>query len=93
MRIIRTLIVTPMYHAGSAAGFAPCFMLGATGIIMRKFDAEEWLRLIDRERANWAFVAPTILQRVLALPEEVQDKYDLSAMRAIICAAAPCPRC
>lgn len=88
---IRTLIVTPMYHAGTAAGWAPCFMLGATGIIMRKFDAEEWLRLIDAERANWAFVAPTILQRVLALPDEVKNKYDLSSMRAIICAAAPCP--
>ena len=88
---IRTLVVTPMYHAGSAAGWAPCFMLGATGIIMRKFDAEEWLKLIDKERVNWAFVAPTILQRVLALPDEVKDRYSLASMRAIICAAAPCP--
>jgi long-chain acyl-CoA synthetase len=88
---IRTLIVTPMYHAGTAAGWAPCFMMGATGIIMRKFEPEEWLRLIDEERANWTFVAPTILQRVLALPEEIKSKYDLSHMRAIICAAAPCP--
>lgn len=88
---IRTLLVTPMYHAGTAAGWAPCFMLGGTGIMMRNFDAEQFLAFIDRERANWTFVAPTILQRVLALPEEVKAKYDLSAMRAIICAAAPCP--
>jgi long-chain acyl-CoA synthetase len=88
---IRTLVVTPMYHAGTAAGWAPIFLMGGTGIIMRKFDPEEWLRLIDEERANWAFVAPTILQRVLALPEEVKKKYDLSHMRIIICAAAPCP--
>lgn len=88
---LRTLVVTPMYHAGTAAGWAPCFMLGATGIIMRKFEAEEWLRLIDTERVNWAFVAPTILQRVLALPDEVKKKYRLGSMRAIICAAAPCP--
>ena len=88
---IRTLIVTPVYHAGTAAGWAPCFMLGATGVFMRKFDAEEWLRLIDRERINWAFVAPTILQRVLALPDEVKKKYHLGSMRALICAAAPCP--
>ena len=66
-------------------------MLGATGLIMRKFDAEEFLAIIDRERANWVFVAPTILQRVLALPDEVKEKYDLSSMRTIICAAAPCP--
>ncbi len=90
-RNIRTLIVTPVYHAGTAAGWAPCFLLGATGVFMRRFDAEEWLRLIEKERINWAFVAPTILQRVLALPEEVKRKYDLSHMRSLISAAAPCP--
>jgi long-chain acyl-CoA synthetase len=88
---IRTLLVTPMYHAGTAAGWGPCFMLGATGIFMRKFDPEVLLSLIDKERANWIFVAPTILQRILALPDEIKERYDLSAMRAIICAAAPCP--
>ena len=88
---IRTLIVTPVYHAGTAAGWGPCFMLGGTGIFMRKFDAEEFLRLIEAERVNWTFVAPTILQRVLALPEEVKGKYFLGSMRALICAAAPCP--
>ncbi len=88
---IRTLIVTPVYHAGTAAGWAPCFMLGATGVFMRKFDPEEFLRLIEAERINWTFVAPTILQRVLALPEEVKKKYWLGSMRSVICAAAPCP--
>jgi len=88
---IRTLIVTPVYHAGTAAGWAPCYMLGATGVFMRRFDPEEFLRLIEAERINWAFVAPTILQRVLALPEEVKKKYWLGSMRALICAAAPCP--
>ncbi|MDY6795242.1 MAG: class I adenylate-forming enzyme family protein [Actinomycetota bacterium] len=88
---MRTLIVTPMYHAGTAASWAPCFMLGATGVLMRKFDAEECLRLIEAERINWTFVAPTILQRILALPDEVKRKYWLGSMRALICAAAPCP--
>ncbi|MBN2026980.1 MAG: AMP-binding protein [Actinobacteria bacterium] len=90
-RNIRTLIVTPVYHAGTAAGWAPCFMLGATGVFVRKFDAEEFLRLIEAERINWVFVAPTILQRVLALPDEVKKKYWLGSMRSVICAAAPCP--
>jgi long-chain acyl-CoA synthetase len=88
---IRTLIVTPMYHAGTIAGWAPCIMLGATAVILRKFDAEEFLRLIEAERINWTFVAPTILQRVLALPEEVKKKYWLGSMRSLLCAAAPCP--
>ena len=58
---------------------------------MRKFDAEELLRIIEAERINWVFVAPTILQRLLALPEEVKEKYWLGSMRSVICAAAPCP--
>jgi long-chain acyl-CoA synthetase len=88
---IRSLIVTPLYHAGTIAGWAPFILMGATAVVMRKFDPEEFLRLIQEERINWTFVAPTILQRVLALPEEVKAKYDLSSMHSIICAAAPCP--
>jgi long-chain acyl-CoA synthetase len=58
---------------------------------MKKLDPEGWLTLIEKERANWAFAVPTILQRVLALPEEVKSRYHLGSMRALISAAAPCP--
>jgi long-chain acyl-CoA synthetase len=88
---IRTLIVTPMYHAGTIAGWAPFILMGATAVIMHKFDPERFLRLIQEERITWTFVAPTILQRVLALTDEVKTRYDLSSMRSLICAAAPCP--
>jgi long-chain acyl-CoA synthetase len=88
---IRSLIVTPLYHAGTIAGWAPFILMGATAVVMRKFDPEGFLRLIQEERISWTFVAPTILQRVLALPEDVKKKYDLGSMHSIICAAAPCP--
>ncbi|MEW6077261.1 MAG: AMP-binding protein [Thermodesulfobacteriota bacterium] len=88
---IRSLIVTPLYHAGTAAGYAPCLLLGATAVLMRKFDPEKYLRMIEKERISWAFAVPTILQRILALPEEVKGRYDLSSMRALFSAAAPCP--
>ena len=88
---IRSLIVTPLYHAGTAAGYAPCLLLGATAVIMKKFDPENYLRLIEKERISWAFSVPTILQRILALPEEIKSRYDLSSMHALISAAAPCP--
>lgn len=88
---IRSLVVTPMYHAGTIVAWAPWMLLGATAVIMRRFDPEEFLRLIEVERVSWTFVAPTILQRVLALPEEVKGQYDLASMRSLICAAAPCP--
>lgn len=88
---IRCLIPGPMYHAGVIVGWIPFIIFGGTVVPMRKFDAEEFLRLIEKERINWTFVAPTMLERVMALPSEVRGKYDLSSMRAIICAAAPCP--
>lgn len=88
---IRSLIPTPMYHAGTAAGYAPCIMLGATAVPMRKFDPETYLQLIEKERISWSFVVPTILQRILALPDHVKTRYDLSSMHTLISAAAPCP--
>lgn len=90
-RNIRSLIPTPMYHAGTAAGFAPCALLGATAVPMRKFDPETYLRLVETERISWSFVVPTILQRILNLPDPIKKTYDLSSMHSLLCAAAPCP--
>jgi len=47
--------------------------------------------MIQDERIGWVFVAPTMLERILKLPEDVLGKYNVSTMRSIICAAAPCP--
>ncbi|MDY7017813.1 MAG: AMP-binding protein, partial [Nitrospirota bacterium] len=88
---IRSLITTPLYHAGTAVGFSPCLLLGGTAILMKKFDPEGWLALIEKERANWAFAVPTIFQKVLALPDEIKGRYNLSSMRVVISSAAPCP--
>lgn len=87
---IRSLIPGPLYHAGVQVAVLP-FLLGGTVVPMPRFSAEEFLRLIQDERINWTFVAPTMLERVLVLPDEIKAKYDLSSMISIICAAAPCP--
>lgn len=87
---IRSLIPGPLYHSGTQTAMLPLF-LGATMVPMRKFDAEHFLHLIERERINWTFVAPTMLERILALPEERRTRYDLSSMRVLLCGAAPCP--
>ena len=86
---IRCLIPGPLYHAGSIAGWVPFILLGGTGVPMKVFDPGEFLRLIEFERINWVFVVPTMLERILALPEEIKCRYDLSSMHTIICAAAP----
>ncbi|PCJ22057.1 MAG: hypothetical protein COB04_00960 [Gammaproteobacteria bacterium] len=87
---IRSLIPGPLYHAGVQIGVLP-FFLGGTVVPMQRFSAEGFLKLIQDQRINWTFVAPTMLERVLALPDEILAKYDLSTMNSIVCAAAPCP--
>lgn len=87
---IVSMIPGPLYHAGVQTAVIPIFF-GATIVPMYKFDAENFLRTIEQEKVNWVFVAPTMLERVLKLPEDVKKKYDLSSMQHVLCAAAPCP--
>ncbi|MFN3714302.1 MAG: class I adenylate-forming enzyme family protein [Alcanivoracaceae bacterium] len=87
---LRSLVCSPLYHAGGQASAFPIF-LGGTIVTMEKFSPQAFLRLIEKERINWTFVAPTMLERVLALPNEELRRYDLSSMRVILCSAAPCP--
>jgi len=86
---MRCLIPGPLYHAGVIVGWAPFMLLGGTGIPMKRFDPIEFLSIIERERINWVFVVPTMLDRILALPDDIKNKSDLSSMRSLICAAAP----
>jgi long-chain acyl-CoA synthetase len=65
--------------------------VGATSVLMRKFDAEECLRLIARERVTTTAMVPAHFIRILELPEAVRRRSDLSSMRKILHAAAPCP--
>jgi acyl-CoA synthetase (AMP-forming)/AMP-acid ligase II len=58
---------------------------------MRKFDAETVLRLIETHRVTHAQFVPTMFVRMLKLPEAIRRKYDVSSLRCVIHAAAPCP--
>ena len=85
------LVAGPMYHS-APSGFATyAHIVGATVVIMPKFDAEHALAEIERRRCSSTFMAPTLLKRIMDLPESVRARYDVSSMRAIIMAAAPCP--
>lgn len=89
-RNIRSLIPGPLYHGGVQTAVLP-FFLGGTLFPMRKFTAEGFLKLIDRERINFVFVAPTLLERVLNVDDEIKKHYNLESMNTLVCAAAPCP--
>jgi bile acid-coenzyme A ligase len=58
---------------------------------MVKFDAEETLRLIARDRVQWVNFVPTMMHRIWALPGDVRDAYDLSSLKIVFHMAAPMP--
>ncbi len=81
----------PLYHA-APAGWSTTFQrLGATVVIMERFDPEQCLALIERYRVTHVQFVPTHLIRLLKLPEETRRSYDLSSLQVVVHAAAPCP--
>ena len=81
----------PFYHAAPLRFSMAAQVLGATVVLMEHFDAEQYLALIERYQATVTQAVPTMFVRLLKLAPELRDRYDVSSMRCIIHAAAPCP--
>ena len=60
-------------------------------VLMDKWTPETMLELIDKYRATTSHMVPTQFHRLLGLPEDVRRKYDVSSLRYMVHAAAPCP--
>ncbi|EGD56501.1 AMP-binding protein [Gordonia neofelifaecis] len=86
-----TMIPAPLYHTAPNTHAVFAIGLGLDLEIMPRFDEEEFLRLIQDRRIEHIQAVPTMFLRVLRLPEEKLRAYDLSSLRAIVHAAAPCP--
>lgn len=81
----------PLYHSAPLNFCMIILALGGTIIIMDRFDALEALRLIEKHKATHSQWVPTMFIRMLKLPEEARNRYDISSMKVAIHAAAPCP--
>jgi acyl-CoA synthetase (AMP-forming)/AMP-acid ligase II len=81
----------PLYHSGPLAWASLTHTLGGTIILMRHFDAEQWIDLVREHRVTNTFTAPTQLKRIVALPDEVLARADLSSMHSLVANAAPVP--
>lgn len=85
------LCPAPLYHSAAIIWSCGVHELGGTVVVLEKFDAEEFLRVVERESVTHAQVVPTMMVRMLALPDEVKARYDLSSLTCMVHAAAPCP--
>ncbi|MBY0329526.1 MAG: AMP-binding protein [Acetobacteraceae bacterium] len=88
---IRALLPGPLYHSAPNSFGLSSAMLADLLVIMPRFEPEEFLALIERHRIDTSFVVPTMFVRLLRLPEAVRRRHDLSSLRHVTHAAAPCP--
>jgi long-chain acyl-CoA synthetase len=86
----RHLVVGPMYHTGPLSG-ARLLAAGVPSVILGRFDAEKTLRAIQDYRIGSSVMVPTHFVRLLALPQEVKARYDVSSLQSISHTGAKCP--
>jgi acyl-CoA synthetase (AMP-forming)/AMP-acid ligase II len=85
------IAVGPLYHTGPLT-MVRAMVGGAPLVTTRSFDPERILQTIERERIVASVMVPTHFQRLLALPEEVRSRYDVSSMKRLAHTGAACPR-
>ena len=81
----------PLYHAAPLRWSMTVHKIGGTVVVMEKFDPETALATIEKYKITDGQFVPTHFVRMLKLPEEVRNKYDVSTLKCAIHAAAPIP--
>lgn len=81
----------PIYHAAPLKWCIGMQALGATVVLMEKFESEAALAAIEKYGVKVAQMVPTMFVRLLQLPEDVKRRYDLSSLQMVVHAGAPCP--
>jgi acyl-CoA synthetase (AMP-forming)/AMP-acid ligase II len=81
----------PLYHAAPLRFTMAVTQVGGTVVVMEHFDPVEFLDLVEHHRVTHTQVVPTMFVRLLKLPEAVRAGADVSSLRYVIHAAAPCP--
>jgi long-chain acyl-CoA synthetase len=86
------LVTSPNYHTAVTQFGGNGLQMGHTLALMDKWTPEGTLEMIQRTKATHTHMVPTQFHRMLALPEDVKKRYDVSSMKVAIHAAAPCPQ-
>ncbi len=85
------LLAGPIYHSGPQAWAQSHLAFGGTVVVMPRWDAEECLALVERYRVTNTHLVPANFIRILELPEATRKAHELSSLRLVVHAAAPCP--
>ncbi len=85
------MVGSPLYHTAVLMFAGSSLHYGHTVVLMDKWTPETCLQVVEKYRTTTTHMVPTQFHRLLALPEEVKMKYDVSSWTHVIHAAAPCP--
>lgn len=87
-----TLISAPLFHAWGFAHFGVCLAMSSPMVLSPRFDPESVLSDVERHRVDTLVVVPVMLQRLLALPPEVRERYDTSSLRVVASSGSALPQ-
>lgn len=84
----KVMMCTPPFYMGFCGTFISVILRGGCTIVaLEKFDPQEVLETIEKEKINFTMFVPTMTSRLVNHPDV--DKYDYSSLRTIITSAAP----
>lgn len=84
------LVPGPLYHAGPYSAAWGGIFSGGKIVVMGRFDPEQSLRLIEEHQVDRVFFVPTMLNRIWRLPDAVRRRHDVSSLKFVVSAGAPC---
>jgi long-chain acyl-CoA synthetase len=85
-----TFNAAPLYHAAPLVSCIMSHRLGGLAVVLKTFNAVETLKAIETWRVTYAQFVPTMFVRLLALSDEARTAFDLSSLKQVVHAAAPC---
>ena len=87
----RTMIAAPMFHSWGLGQFQLGLVLGATYVLNHRFDPEATLKTVQEHQCTTLALVPIMMQRILALPDEVKRMYDVSSLRIVAASGSALP--
>jgi fatty-acyl-CoA synthase len=87
----RTMIAAPLFHSWGLGQFQLGLFLGSTSVLSARFDPEGTLRTVADHKCTSLALVPVMMQRILALPDDVKRKYDLSSLRVTATSGSALP--
>lgn len=88
----KTMVVpAPLYHNAPFQTALYGILAGCTVVHLRRFDTTATLESVDRHRAQWLYLVPTMMARIIRMPDRTRAAFNLTSLRTVWHLAAPCP--